>query len=107
MVSISLLNFSYCSCIVFLILLLPVFCGSLNFFKRTILNSSSDSSLISISLGTDTGALLVSFNYIVFICFVLLVPVHLRRGSPLPDFIGLCQERESSSSQFSLGFWTG
>lgn len=63
MVAISLLN-SFYSCIIFLILL--VFsCSSLNFLKKIILNSLSDSLEMSISLGSVIGVLLVSFGGII------------------------------------------
>ena len=47
MVSISLLSFSFCSCVIFLILfscLSECSCSSLNFFQRIVLNSLSDCS---------------------------------------------------------------
>lgn len=63
MVAISLLN-SFYSCIIFLILL--VFsCSSLNFLKKIILNSLSDSLEMSISLGSVIGVLLVSFGGVI------------------------------------------
>ena len=63
------LNLSLCSCIVFLMsysCLSFFFYSSLIFFKRIILSSLPDYSLISISLGLVIEVLLVSFGCVMF-----------------------------------------
>ena len=81
MFSISLVNISSCSCIVFLILLncLSVFaCSSLNVFRMIILNSFLGNSWISISLGPVTGSVLYSFGWVMFPWY-FVIPVALCR----------------------------
>ena len=75
---ISLLNFSFYSCIIFLILLncLSVFsCSSLSFLKTAILSSLSGKLQISMSLRSVTRRLLWSFGSVMFPWFITFLGV--------------------------------
>ena len=101
--SIYLLNFSFCSCIVFLIsnCLFMFSCSSLDFLKMIILISSS--LWISISLGSVTGTLLVSFGDVMFLCFFLtLVSLH---WCPCIGLYRLALAAEGIHLSPGLGFW--
>ena len=64
-------------CLLILFSYLSVFCSSLNFLKRNILNYLCDSSQISISLGLVIGALSVSFDGVIFyLIFVIFDSLH-------------------------------
>ena len=72
MFSISLLNFSFSSCIVFLVLFNCLYVFSYTFlsiFRRTVLNYLLSNSWISISLGPVMGVLLYSFGGVVSLIF--------------------------------------
>lgn len=89
MVSVSLLNFLFCSFIVFLILFnyLSVFSCKLNFYKGVNQNSFQTvlglirilfrQFLISVSLKSLIRVLLVFFGWVIFPClFIILVALH-------------------------------
>ena len=113
MVTVSLLNFSFCPCIVFLILFscLSVFsCSSLNFLKRIILNSLCDTSSVSISLESVVGAISFFWWFHIYLIFddpwfLTYFSMHLSNWALLPDFTGLLWQRQFFTRQLSLGFW--
>lgn len=80
--SISLLNFSLCSCIVLLTLV--------SIFMTIILNFLSGKSCYSISLGSVSGDLFLWWSHIsLFLCMSISVMLkfgHLKKQPPFPVF---------------------
>ena len=93
MASISLLNFSFCLCIVFLISLSTFGFLWLPKFKWIIVNTLSESTQISISLGLVFGALLISLDD------VMPAWVNLNAGSTGADpALGITEVGPASGS---------
>ena len=100
----SLLNFSFCSCIIFLILLncqSVSSCSSLN-FRTVILDSLSGSLWISISLGSVTGSLLIPLVVSCFpthrdLCNLVLCVCASEEGVTSFRFYGLIFSKEKTS----------
>lgn len=75
-------------------------------------NFLSDSLQISSSLGSVIRVILVSFGSVIFTLilydsqFFALVPAHLSKHPPLPDFIYSLSQSLAFTSKLSLRFWT-
>ena len=107
MISVSLLNFSFYLCIVFLILLtcLSFFSYSLlSFLNIIILIPLSDNLWVSISSGSVTGKLMWSFSGVTFLNFhvpwsLALLSLHLNKQSPPLVSTDWFQKRHTITNQ--------